>query len=108
MARIVCDAASVKSKCVARFWEIAPQLGEVIRADCNVYCREQTGRLIRSSRVTPGGRRITWNTAYAKRVYYTGTPRHNVNPNASLRWCEKAKIANAQKWGETATRLVNS
>ena len=30
-----------------------------------------------------------WDTPYAKRVYYTGTPSKDKNPDASLQWVEK-------------------
>ena len=30
-----------------------------------------------------------WDTPYAKKRYYTGTPSHDVNPQASLMWAEK-------------------
>lgn len=107
MAKIVIhNPAMTKARLEKRFWNIAPQLGEVIKADCNEFVRMQTGALKNSARVQNGGRRITWNTSYAKRVYYTGSPRKNVNPNASLRWCEKAKMQYASDWGRTVSQLV--
>lgn len=30
-----------------------------------------------------------WDTPYAKKMYYTGTPSKDVNPQASLMWAEK-------------------
>lgn len=83
-----------------------PVLAEQILTDCNTYVRMQSGNLADSGHTEAGGKRIVWNTAYAKRVYYTGTPRKNRNPNASLRWCEKAKRLHSGEWGELATKLV--
>lgn len=103
---IVHNPGMTAARLKARFWAIAPQLGEVIKGDCNEFVRMQTGALKNSARVEDGGHSITWNTRYAKRVYYTGSPRTNVNPNASLRWCEKGKAAYAADWGKTATEMV--
>lgn len=83
-----------------------PIVAEQILTDCNTYVRMQTGNLAASGHVEAGGKRIVWDTSYAKRVYYTGTPRKNVNPDASLRWCEKAKRNHKKQWAQQATRLV--
>lgn len=83
-----------------------PVLSEQILTDCNVYVRMQSGALADSAHTESGGRRIVWSTGYAKRVYYTGTPRRNRNPNASLRWCEVAKRAHAVDWAAQASKLL--
>lgn len=103
---IVHNPGMTAARLEKRFWQIAPQLGEVIKGDCNEFVRMQTGALKNSARVEDGGHRITWNTRYAKRVYYTGSPQKNVNPNASLRWCEKAKAEYSDDWGRTASEMV--
>ena len=41
---------------------------------------------------------ISWNTPYARRVYYTGTPSKQANPNASLMWAEKAHDTFGSEW----------
>lgn len=33
--------------------------------------------------------KAVWDTPYAKRMYYTGTPSKDKNPDASLMWAEK-------------------
>ena len=83
-----------------------PIVAEQILTDCNTYVRMQSGNLADHGHTEAGGKRIVWNTSYAKKVYYTGTPRKNKNPNASLRWCEKAKRNHKQEWARMATRLV--
>ena len=45
---------------------------------------------------------------YAKRVYYTGSPSKEVNPNASLMWCEKAAGTNRGDWQKIAQRLFDN
>lgn len=88
------------------FNSVRGALAEQILTDCNTYVRMQTGNLADSAHTEAGGKRIVWNTPYAKRVYYTGTPRTNVNPNASLRWCEKAKRAHSKEWAKISSRMV--
>lgn len=81
-------------------------VAEQILSDCNTYVRMQDGTLADSAHIENGGKQIVWSTAYAKKVYYTGTPRKNRNPNASLRWCEKAKRLHKQEWADMANRLM--
>lgn len=83
-----------------------PILSEQILTDCNTYVRMQSGNLADSGHTEAGGKRIVWNTPYAKKVYYTGTPLKNRNPNASLRWCEKAKRMHSGEWAAQASKLV--
>lgn len=83
-----------------------PAVAEQQLSDCNTYVRMQDGTLADSARIENGGYKITWNTRYAKKVYYTGTPRRNKNPNASLRWCEVAKRKYAKSWAKLASSLV--
>lgn len=57
----------------------------------NVYVREDQGTLKNSALIAsrPKDGVAIWDTPYAKRVYYTGTPSKDVNPDASLMWAEK-------------------
>ena len=81
-----------------------PELCDIIGSDCNVYVRMQSGVLADSMRIDAPN--IAWSTPYAKRVYYTGTPRKNRNPNASLQWCERAKSSYLSDWEAAAQRLL--
>ena len=91
-----------------RAWDgkVMPQLAEQLMSDCNTYVRMQSGELADSIQKENGGKLISWNTGYAKRVYYTGTPRKNVNPNASLRWCEKAIRNHKGEWVAEGNKLL--
>lgn len=73
---------------------------EQVLTDCNYYCRQWQGTLISSSNAAANNQELilTWNTPYARRVYYTGTPSKQVNPNASLQWCEKAADTFGNDW----------
>ena len=77
-----------------------PQLAAQALSDCNAFARDDSGTLIGSSAAAsdlPNGV-LRWATPYARRVYYTGSPSRARNPNASLRWCEKAKAARLAAW----------
>lgn len=91
-----------------KVWEgdVLPELSKTIKEDCNTYVRMQSGDLARSADIEDGGKKITWNTPYAKRVYYTGTPRTDVNPSASLRWGEKAIRQHKSEWVTEANNLL--
>ena len=94
---------AVKSSVIENAFEKALNAAkEQILTDCNYYCRQDQGILIDSSRIDQSGMKLTatWNTPYAKRVYYTGTPSKQVNPNASLQWCEKAHDTYGGEWAK--------
>lgn len=57
----------------------------------NIFVREDQGTLKDSALIAsrPKDGLAIWDTPYAKRVYYTGTPSTDVNPDASLQWAEK-------------------
>jgi hypothetical protein len=87
---------------------VAPLMTQVLK-DSNYYCRQDTGMLIASSLIasSPKTGVLVWNTPYAKKVYYTGKPSHDVNSNASLMWFEKAKAEHNDEWMEIAQKLMN-
>lgn len=57
----------------------------------NVFVREDQGVLKDSALISsrPQDGKAIWDTPYAKKVYYTGSPSKDKNPNASLMWAEK-------------------
>lgn len=57
----------------------------------NIFVREDQGTLKDSALIAsrPKDGLAIWDTPYAKKVYYTGTPSKDVNPDASLMWAEK-------------------
>ena len=104
--RIKIDVAKIVGDKVKAIEKALPVVAETIMADCNTYCRVDQGTLRESARVESGGKIITWNTPYAKRVYYTGTPSKDENANASLLWCERAKGAHAKDWGKRIEKCL--
>lgn len=43
-----------------------------------------------------------WDTPYAKKVYYTGSPSKDRNPNASLQWAEAGVSAHKKELDQIA------
>lgn len=75
-------------------------LSSQILDDSNRYARKDEGTLILSSLEKsnlPKGELI-WDTAYAKRVYFTGTPSHNKNHRAELMWVHVARDRHGKDW----------
>ena len=92
---------AVKSDVVEKAFQKALfALKEQAKDDCNYYARQWQGTLIDSSSASCSGNTLTiaWDTPYARKVYYTGTPSKQVNPNASLMWAEKAQQTFGKDW----------
>lgn len=102
------DAAALQARAVNRWQAGLAALSAQVLADCNRYARDDTGRLIQSSHAASrlAGGRLIWRTPYARRVYYTGAALRTRNPNASLRWCEKAKALHLRAWTALAARTL--
>ena len=83
---------------------------EQMLTDANYYVRVDQGTMRDSSYVDKedDGIVLVWNTRYARRVYYTGTPSKDVNRNASLMWADKAKIAHWKDWKKIIEKAVNA
>ena len=87
-----------------RFTELSDkaryQLSTQILADANKHARMDTGEMIMSSlRASnlPKGELI-WDTPYAKKVYFTGTPSTDRNPDAELMWVHVARDRYSKDW----------
>ena len=81
---------------------------EILR-DCNKYCKEDTGMLIMSSYIHSDLKngKLVWQTPYAARQYYAiPTAYHDVNPNATWRWCEVAKNNHLDRWCRQAQAIA--
>ena len=84
-------------------------LSSIILADCNKYCKEDTGMLIMSSLIHSDLKngKLIWQTPYAARQYYEiRTAYKHPNANASWRWCELAKTLHGERWGRQAQAIM--
>ena len=79
-------------------------LSSQILADCNQYCKEDTGDLIGSSErqsILKDGKLI-WDTDYAKRQYWA--IRTSLTPGRTWKWCETAKKKCKKVWDRIAEK----
>ena len=87
-----------------RFGELSDKsrylLAKQVLEDSNKHARRDSGDMIlssyRSSDLVHG--QLVWNTPYAKRVYFTGTPSHDENPDAELMWVHVARDRYSKDW----------
>lgn len=80
-------------------------LSEEILADCNEYCKFDTGNLIDSSLIASQLDRglLVWATPYAARQYYQIRTAYN---GRTWRWAEVAKNNRLDRWIEQAKKLA--
>lgn len=88
---------------------IAAVANEALK-DANYYARMDTGELIRSSlrASRPEEGELVWDTPYAKKMYYTGVPSRDANPNASLLWAHKGYAENHAKYSRILEKIAMS
>lgn len=85
------NAAAIQAKIAAGEKKMVPAVTEAVIQYGNIFVREDQGVLKNSALISsrPQEGKAVWDTPYAKKVYYTGTPVTDVNPDASLMWVEK-------------------
>lgn len=105
--RVDISASKVQVK-IDRAWkEALSPLSEEILADCNEYCKEDTGALIQSSLIhsIPWKGWLIWQTPYARRQYWGIVTAHkDRNPNATWKWAEVAKFHFLERWNRLAQK----
>lgn len=85
------NAAAIQAKIAAGEKKMIPAVTEAVIQYGNIFVREDQGTLKNSALISsrPQEGKAVWDTPYAKKVYYTGAPSTDVNPDASLMWVEK-------------------
>lgn len=103
---VTIDKRRVSARIKSGVERMIPAVAEQALADCNYFAKRDQGTLIESSETASDiqNGELVWNTPYAKKQYYTGTPSKDVNPNASLMWCEEAKNAYGPDWQKVAQK----
>ena len=81
-----------------------PALSEEVLADCNEYCKEDTGTLIKSSLIhsKPQKGKLLWQTPYARRQYWE--IKTSLTAGRTWRWCETAKANHFDEWQAKAQK----
>ena len=98
--KVTVDKSRVAARIKAAKETMIPAVAEQALSDCNYFARRDQGTMIESSETASDLQKgeLVWDTPYAKKVYYTGSPSKDANPNASLMWCEKAKNTYGKDW----------
>lgn len=107
--KLFCDRLAIVHKVKGAWHDGLPLLSEEILADCNDYCKEYTGTLIKSSLIhsRPQKGKLIWQTPYARRQYWgIRTAHKDKNPNATWKWCEAAKARWRERWAKLAERAL--
>lgn len=109
--RIEFNRAAARQKIVSHWnGQVLYPLSEQILADCNQYCKEDTGALIASSQAhsRPKEGKLIWRTPYARKQYYLiRTASTIINPGACWRWAHHAKSVHLADWQKLAQKLYN-
>ena len=89
--KITRNMAAIQAKIKAGNSMMIPAVTESVIEYGNVFVPEDQGTLKDSALIAsrPQDGLAIWDTPYAKRRYYTGTPSKDKNQNASLQWVEK-------------------
>ena len=103
---VTIDKRRVAARIKSGIDQMIPAVAEQALADCNYFAKRDQGTLIESSETASDLKagELVWDTPYAKRQYYAGTPSKEVNPNASLMWCEKARNTYGKDWQKIAQK----
>ena len=74
-------------------------LAQQVLKDSNYFIPKDQGTLEASGVITASATEVIWNTPYAKAQYH-GLPNKSKdsNPNASMKWFERAKSLWLKRW----------
>jgi hypothetical protein len=100
------DRRAVSDRLGARAAKAQKVLDAQVLKDSNYYIPKRDGDLERSSLASPiGSGYLIWDIEYA-RAQYHGLPNKSkdVNPNASTKWFERAKVVKLKEWEALANR----
>lgn len=99
------DKAGIKSDAMARIRRAQFALDNRVAQDSNYFCPLDTGALQGSVFPIAGDGVLEWNTPYAREQYYERPNKSkDSNPNASMKWFERAKAQFRDAW----VRLANA
>lgn len=102
--------AAIQAKIKAGNSMMIPAVTEAVIEYGNVFVPEDQGTLKDSALIAsrPQDGLAIWDTPYAKRRYYTGTPSKDKNQNASLQWVEKGVNTYKKELDQVAQNAFNA
>lgn len=108
--KIQMNRGQVKAKITNAWKQSLFPLSSQILQDCNYYVKVDTHELensaLRFSRLSEG--ELIWQNKYARRQYWEiKTAYPDPNPNASWKWCERAKESFKKDWELLAQKLFD-
>lgn len=107
--KITFDTGGIGDRINKRLRKAQTALDVQVLKDSNYYCPVDTGTLQRSAVISSGGGKIVWNQEYANYQYYTDNKKSkDVNPNASMKWFEKAKAQMRKAWVDLANMVYKN
>ena len=85
------------------------KLDQQVMKDSNFYCPQDVGSLQTSVIPSANGKGLLeWNKQYAKAQYYDFPNKSkDKNPNASMKWFERAKAAKKDAWKRLVDAVYN-
>jgi hypothetical protein len=106
--RVTLDKAEVKARIEAAEKKAIPIIANEFLKNANYFCREDSSTLIKSSILASDleNGNLVWNTDYARKVYYTGIPSTDTNPEASLMWAHKAHTLYGKKYERMYNKII--
>ena len=100
---ITLDEQKIKQEAEARINRTQFYLDSRIAGDSNFYCPQDTGNLKSSVFPVDGNGTLEWNADYASKMYYSvKNLSKGKNPNASIKWFERAKATRLKDWENIA------
>lgn len=108
--KITRDMNKILRKIHAGEKSMIPAVTEAVIEYGNVFVPEDQGTLKDSALIAsrPQDGLAIWDTPYAKRRYYTGTPSKDKNQNASLQWVEKGVNTYKKELDQVAQNAFNA
>lgn len=108
-AKVLTNKSAIRAKVTNANREVTIACTTAIIEYGNIFVREDSGDLKDSSYIAsdPEKGEAVWDMPYAKRMYYTGTPVKDKNPNASLMWAEKGVNTYRKELDQTAQNAFN-
>ena len=96
--KIQISESAVEAKVMTAWNKGLYELSSEILADCNEFCKEDTGALIASSNThsRPQDGKLIWQTPYARRQYWS--IQTSYTPGRTWKWCETAKRRWKSRW----------